>query len=126
MFEFLQPHLLYLIIPIIFLVVFLYIKNKNTKTFIAFKDLKSIYKFSSNYLKFYYVLILCIFILAISIIAQPVIKNIDEKIKKNGIDIMLVLDVSYSMKAEDLQPDRLSAAKEIISKFLEEQKNNRV
>ena len=39
---------------------------------------------------------------------------------------MLVLDVSYSMKAEDLQPDRLTAAKEIISNFLEKQKNDRV
>jgi len=126
MFEFLQPHFLYLIVPIIFLVIFLYSTKKNTKNFVAFWDLKNVYKFSSHYLKIYYLLILCIFISAICIISQPVIRNIDEKIKKNWVDIMLVLDVSYSMKAEDLQPNRLSAAKEIISKFLDTQENNRV
>lgn len=126
MFEFLEPHLLYLIIPIWCLVIFLYLKKKNTKNFIAFLDLKKIYKFSSNYLKIYYILIFLIYTAAIFIISQPIIRNIDETIKKNWIDIILVLDVSYSMNAEDLQPNRLSAAKEIISKFLEEQKNNRV
>lgn len=126
MFEFLNPHLLYLIIPICLLVAFMYLKKKNTKNFIAFWDLKSIYKFSSNYLKIYYFIILLIFINIVLIISQPIERNIDEKIKKNGIDIMLVLDVSYSMKAEDLKPNRLDAAKEIISNFLEDQKNDRV
>jgi Ca-activated chloride channel family protein len=67
-----------------------------------------------------------IFILSIIIIAQPINRNIEEKIKKNGIDIILVLDVSYSMIAEDLQPNRLQAAKQIINNFLDKQKNNRV
>ena len=126
MFEFLQPNFLYLIIPIIGLVIFLYLNKKNTQNFVAYKDLKNIYKSSTVYLKFYYFIILAIFITSIIIIAQPIHRNIDEKIKKNGIDIMLVLDVSYSMKAEDLKPDRLQAAKNIISTFLDKQKNNRV
>ena len=126
MFEFLQPNLLYLLIPILALLVFLYLKKKNTKTFIAYWDLKNIYKHSSFLYIFYYIIILCIFSIWVFIIAQPIEKNIQEKIKKNWIDIMLVLDVSYSMKAEDLQPDRLTAAKEIISNFLEKQKNDRV
>lgn len=126
MFEFLQPNFLYLIIPIVGLVVFLYLNKKNIQNFVAYKDLKNIYKSSTVYLKFYYFIILAIFITSIIIIAQPIHRNIDEKIKKNGIDIMLVLDVSYSMKAEDLQPNRLQAAKQIITNFLDKQKNNRV
>lgn len=126
MFEFLQPNFLYLIIPILGLVVFLYIKKSNTKNFVAYKDLKNIYKTSSNILKFYYFIVFLIFIFSIFIISQPVQRNVDEKIKKNGIDIMLVLDVSYSMKAEDLNPNRLEAAKNIIWKFLEKQKNDRL
>jgi Ca-activated chloride channel family protein len=39
---------------------------------------------------------------------------------------MLVLDVSFSMTAEDLKPNRLDAAKEIIDKFLQKLKNDRV
>jgi Ca-activated chloride channel family protein len=126
MFDFLQPNILYLIIPIIGLVVFLYIKKSSSKNFIGYSDIKDIYKTSTNYLKLYYFVILLIFIVSMIIIAQPIERNIDEKIKKNGIDIMLVLDVSYSMKAEDLYPNRLEAAKEIISEFLLKQKNDRV
>ena len=126
MFEFLHPNILYSIIPIIALVIFLYLKKTNTKSFIWYNDIQFIYKTSTNYLKIYYLLIACILIVSVLIVAQPVVRNIDEKIKKNGIDIMLVLDVSYSMKAEDLVPNRLEAAKKIIWEFLEKQQNDRV
>ncbi len=126
MFEFLNPHLLYLIIPIFLLVIFMYLKKKNTKNFIAFWDLKSIYKFSSNYLKLYYFIILLIFINAVFIISQPIERNVDEKIKKNGIDIMLVLDVSPSMDATDMLPNRLEVAKNTLIDFLDTRKNDRV
>lgn len=126
MFEFLEPNILYFIIPIIGFVFFLYLKKKNTKKFIWYWDLKNIYKKSSFFYNFYYILISVIFITSLFIIAQPIEKNTEEKIKKNWIDIMLLLDVSYSMIAEDLQPNRLSAAKEIIDKFLDKLQNDRV
>jgi Ca-activated chloride channel homolog len=49
-----------------------------------------------------------------------------EEIKKNGIDINIVLDVSYSMLASDLKPNRLEVSKDIISKFIKELKTDRV
>jgi Ca-activated chloride channel homolog len=77
-------------------------------------------------LKLYYFIILLIFINIIFIISQPIERNVDEKIKKNGIDIMLVLDVSPSMNANDMLPNRLEVAKNTLIKFLDTRKNDRV
>lgn len=43
-----------------------------------------------------------------------------------GIDIMLAVDVSFSMLAKDLDPDRLTALKNIAKKFVEKRPNDRV
>ncbi|USN58586.1 MAG: VWA domain-containing protein [Candidatus Peribacteria bacterium] len=42
------------------------------------------------------------------------------------MDIEILLDVSYSMMAEDLAPNRLAVAKEVIHNFVSEQVSNRV
>jgi Ca-activated chloride channel homolog len=46
--------------------------------------------------------------------------------EKKGIDIMLSVDVSYSMLAKDLAPDRLTALKKIASSFVGKRLNDRV
>jgi Ca-activated chloride channel family protein len=51
-------------------------------------------------------------------------KVLDESAK--GIDIMLVLDVSGSMSADDLHPNRLEAAKRVIDEFIRRRKNDRI
>ncbi len=43
-----------------------------------------------------------------------------------GIDIMLAVDVSYSMLAKDLEPDRLTALKSIAQKFVDKRPNDRI
>jgi Ca-activated chloride channel family protein len=49
-----------------------------------------------------------------------------EEVKKNGIDIVLALDVSGSMMAEDLKPNRMEAAKESIGKFIGTRQDDRM
>ena len=49
-----------------------------------------------------------------------------EKVKREGIDIVFALDVSKSMLAEDLRPNRLANAKNEIRAFLEHQTDDRV
>ncbi|NCP77098.1 VWA domain-containing protein [bacterium] len=39
-------------------------------------------------------------------------------ISKNGIDIAIVFDISKSMLAEDIQPNRITAAKKVMSDFV--------
>ncbi|MDP8230324.1 MAG: VWA domain-containing protein [Candidatus Gorgyraea atricola] len=65
-----------------------------------------------------------IFILAL---ARPQAGQMEEEIITEGIDIMLTLDTSSSMKAEDFKPqNRLGAAKEVISEFIKSRKNDRI
>ncbi len=49
-----------------------------------------------------------------------------ETITKNGIDIVFALDVSYSMEANDLVPNRLEAAKSALQEFIKTRKSDRV
>lgn len=49
-----------------------------------------------------------------------------DKEKKAGIDVMIALDVSKSMWAEDTKPSRLDAAKQCINSLLDKLDNNRV
>lgn len=65
-------------------------------------------------------------ILAVVALARP--QRADTKIKKNveGIDIMLVLDVSDSMLIEDMTPNRLEASKEVIRNFIQKRVSDRI
>jgi Ca-activated chloride channel family protein len=50
-----------------------------------------------------------------------------EEISAKGIDIMIVLDISGSMKSEDFTPkNRLHVAKEVISEFIDNRQNDRL
>ena len=58
--------------------------------------------------------------LALMVVALARPQRADTKVRKNveGIDIMLVLDVSDSMLIEDMQPNRLEAAKGMLKSFV--------
>lgn len=49
-----------------------------------------------------------------------------EEILTEGIDIQLVMDISSSMLAEDLRPNRLEAAKQVAQQFVEGRRNDRI
>jgi Ca-activated chloride channel family protein len=51
-------------------------------------------------------------------LARPQSLHQKEELSKDGIDIIIALDVSESMLAEDLQPNRIEAAKEQIKSFV--------
>jgi Ca-activated chloride channel family protein len=49
-----------------------------------------------------------------------------EKTERKGVDVVIALDVSKSMLAKDLQPDRLTRAKQLIMRLTDKMKNDRV
>ena len=49
-----------------------------------------------------------------------------EEVKRKGADLMICLDVSNSMKAEDLKPNRLEKAKQSISKLVDKLEGDRI
>ncbi|MFT4762012.1 MAG: Ca-activated chloride channel family protein, partial [Saprospiraceae bacterium] len=66
------------------------------------------------------------FIMLVIAIARPQETLKEEEIKAEGIDIFLVLDVSYSMLAKDLTPDRMEASKRGAIDFVEGRKHDRI
>jgi Ca-activated chloride channel family protein len=105
---------------------FFYKKEKSGINFINLWDIKKVFK-NNNY-KFYLKIFLLWLILVnfIVILANPNKINVSEKIKKNWIDIVIALDVSGSMEAEDLKPNRLESAKNVINWFIKNLKTDRV
>lgn len=66
-------------------------------------------------------------VLMIFALARPQSSHSREQITSEGIDILLILDISGSMRAEDFKPDnRLHAAKAVIHDFLDDRKNDRI
>lgn len=59
-------------------------------------------------------------------LARPQTELVNTEMTKKGIDIVLALDVSGSMMAEDLTPNRMEAAKESLLLFLENRKDDRL
>ena len=65
--------------------------------------------------------------LAILALARPQAGTEGAEVKTEGIDIILALDISGSMGAEDYKPrNRLYVAKTVISEFIQERKNDRI
>jgi len=50
----------------------------------------------------------------------------EEEVKLKGINIMLVLDLSGSMVAEDLKPDRITAAKKVLEEFVAKTRQDQI
>lgn len=49
-----------------------------------------------------------------------------EEVKREGVDVMIALDVSNSMKAEDIRPSRIERAKQTIAKLIDNLQNDRI
>ena len=69
------------------------------------------------------ILALALIVLAI---ARPRSSEEMEKIDTEGIDIILAMDVSTSMLARDLTPDRISASKDIAIEFISQRPSDRM
>lgn len=58
--------------------------------------------------------------------ARPQSGVTGEEVLTEGVDIMLVIDLSTSMLAEDLTPNRVEAAKRVAGEFVQGRKNDRI
>ena len=117
---------LLLAIPIIFLLRWLFQLGSKQKLSIALakRDLNwsaySLLRFIPR------ILISMVVILVITALARP--QKTNEKVEQwtEGIDIMLVIDISESMKIEDFKPNRLESAKGVARKFIEGRFQDRI
>ena len=65
-------------------------------------------------------------VLIVIAIARPRSSEQIEKVDTEGIDIMLAMDVSTSMLARDLTPDRINASKDIAIEFISQRPSDRM
>ncbi|MCX7551185.1 vWA domain-containing protein [Xanthomarina sp. F2636L] len=74
-----------------------------------------------------FVLRLLVLALLITAMARPRTVDVSTKTKTTrGIDIVMAIDVSASMLAKDLKPNRLEALKEVAAEFIKERPNDRI
>lgn len=59
-------------------------------------------------------------------IANPQIGAKLEKIERKGIDLVIAVDVSESMLAQDIKPNRLQRARQALSRLVDELRNDRI
>jgi len=65
-------------------------------------------------------------VLLILALARPQEGNVSRELNRSGIDIMLVLDISGSMRAVDFEPNRLEASKTVASDFVAGRESDRI
>ncbi|MFI3315493.1 MAG: VWA domain-containing protein [Rikenellaceae bacterium] len=120
MFRFESPQYLYallIIIPIIGLYYFIKFRhNKRLERFGNISLIKELSPLASWYkVKVKYTLITIALIFVIFALARPQIGSKLREVKKNGVEIMAVVDVSNSMLAEDISPSRIDKTKFALS-----------
>ena len=131
MYLFDNPSYLYLalIIPIVIIINWLYMawRNKIQRSFSNYKLLDQISPNRSNFklnlkliLELFIILFLCI------ALANPKIGTELKSINREGVDIVFAIDVSKSMLAEDIAPNRLVRSKRIISEIINSLSSDRV
>lgn len=88
------------------------------------KELTANFNTSSPYKKF----LLLFFAMALIILSLANFRSPkgSEKITRNGIDVMIALDVSNSMLAQDITPNRLERAKQLLNKLIDKLDNDRI
>src|SRR5512141_2305897 len=62
----------------------------------------------------------------IIMLARPQFGSKIEDVKKQGVEVIIALDVSNSMLADDIQPDRLTRAKQAISRLVDDLDNDKI
>jgi Ca-activated chloride channel homolog len=73
-----------------------------------------------------FVLQLIAFSAGVLMLSRPQFGSKIEDIKKQGVEVIIALDVSNSMLAEDIQPDRLTRAKQAISRLVDNLDNDKI
>tara|TARA_B100000029_G_scaffold516797_2_gene634475 strand:+ start:68824 stop:69831 length:1008 start_codon:yes stop_codon:yes gene_type:complete len=121
--------LLLLIIPLLFW--WYYYRSKKDEGGLQFSDISFVTRLESpRVLKYqhvpWYTRIIAISLVIIAL-ARPQLGTEGAEVTTEGIDIILALDISGSMGAEDYKPrNRLYVAKRVISEFIQERRNDRI
>lgn len=128
--NFANPNLLWIMFMIVPMVAYYIYRTIQGGATIQISSIKSVsginytYKYYLRHLPF--VIRVCAVALLIIAIARPQSSESGSSSTTEGIDIVLAIDVSTSMLARDFTPDRISAAKDVASKFIVDRVSDRM
>ena len=128
--EFGQPYYLLLILILPLLVLWYFKKGQNQEATIRFSNLdlisESVIRNGKMKNMFFIIGRLFIMFLIIFALARPRLSDTIRESKTEIVDILLVIDQSSSMLAQDFKPNRLEAAKEVAKKFIKDREGDRL
>lgn len=127
---FAHPKLLYLLLLIPLMVVWYVFRQSKQQAYLQLSD-ASMLAFGPKGLRVYLRHILFVFrqlaiALLIVALARPQSSSSGQDVRIEGIDIVIALDVSGSMMARDIKPDRMEASKEVAREFIQGRPNDRM
>ncbi len=131
MFRFEHTYLLYLLVlvPLLWLL-FILARNKRKKSIAAFGDDELVKQLmpevSSSRPRWKFILTSLGIVALVLGVANPQIGSKYEEVKREGFELIIALDISNSMMAEDLEPNRLERAKQAISKLIDQLKTDKI
>ncbi|MCD4795738.1 MAG: VWA domain-containing protein, partial [Candidatus Cloacimonetes bacterium] len=126
-----NPYLLFFLLLIPIFLIYLGIANhRRKKNFEKFAENRFYDYYMQQFSTFHWSLKNVIFVFAIFFliiaIARPQWNKEVQIVKKEGIDIVVCIDVSKSMDAGDIKPSRIDRAKDQISLFIDQLKGDRI
>lgn len=131
MFRFGNPEYLWLFFAMpLLLAIYIYLNIRKRKAVQKMGNLSTLklmmpeMSLKRSYLKFW--LIFAALCAGILMIARPQFGTKVETVEKEGIELVIAIDVSNSMLAEDVSPNRLARAKQILSRLIDLRKNDKV
>ncbi|MDD7915209.1 vWA domain-containing protein [Polaribacter ponticola] len=129
-FEFLNPEFLWLLILIPLLAIWHFFMRKKDVAALTIPSVKG-FKVNASILSkikpILYLLRLLALAAIIVALARPRNVSVSKRTKTNkGIDIVMAIDVSASMLARDLKPNRLEALKKVAVDFVDRRPNDRI
>ena len=121
---------LFLLLLLIPYIVWYIMRRKNSEATLQISDAR-VYAHAPKSYKNYllhapFALRIIALALIIIVLARPQTTDSWQNSEIEGIDIMLAIDVSTSMLAEDLKPNRLEAAKQVASEFINGRPNDNI
>ena len=128
--ELANPEYLWGLIALPLVILWYIYKRKFQQARLTISSTKGFEGVRSNLARFQpllFVFRICALALVVLALARPQTVDISSRTKTNkGIDIVMAIDVSSSMLAQDLKPSRLNALKEVAADFIDDRQNDRI
>ena len=131
MFRFEEPTYLYLLLLLPFLAAFyLYSNYRRRKAIRKFGDPVLMAQLMPDVSKYrpdvkFWLVFAAIGLFAV-LLARPQFGSKLETVKRQGVEVMIALDISNSMLAQDVQPSRLEKAKRLVAQWVDKMENDKV